>query len=254
MVVSSQAFGLAMRGRMAPPPRELSQSPSYTSAASESDWRNSILATDSNLRVKKTGWLFNGVQPDSFPKGPGESAQQSDFVHEHVQWNERVSGQARRVGRMCRRQSDLDLKIGSFRFLLFLGGGDKLLEPVGAAFPKGALCGQPRFDHSKLLLLDGTRAHATFLARLDQTVVLKKTDVFHEGRQSHVEWHCQVADARRAFAQPPQHGSASGIGKRLEDAVQPPWILFHKAKYFMAKHLVQELTKLNAILGVGNGG
>ena len=105
MVVSSQAFGLAMRGRMAPPPRELSQSPSYTSAASESDWRNSILATDSNLRVKKTGWLFNGVQPDSFPKGPGESAQQSDFVHEHVQWNERVSGQARRVGRMCRRQS-----------------------------------------------------------------------------------------------------------------------------------------------------
>src|ERR1700724_256743 len=108
---------------------------------------------------------------------------------------------------MSRRQSDLDLKIGSFRFLLFLGGGDKLLEPVGAAFPKGALCGQPRFDHSKLLLLDGTRAHATFLARRDKPVVLKKTDVFKEGRKSLVKWFCKVADARRAFAQPHQHGS-----------------------------------------------
>ena len=105
MVVSSQALGLAMRGAQGSRASQTLAVASYTSAASESDWRNSILATDSNLRVKKTGWLFNGVQPDSFPKGPGESAQQSDFVHEHVQWNERVSGQARRVGRMCRRQS-----------------------------------------------------------------------------------------------------------------------------------------------------
>ena len=64
------------------------------------------------------------------------------------------------------------------------------VEPVGAAFPKDALRGQPRFDHSKPLPFDGARTHATFLARQDQSAVLKKPDVFHEGRQSHVERLC----------------------------------------------------------------
>ena len=41
---------------------------------------------------------------------------------------------------------------------------DKLLEPVGAAFPNGALLGQPSFDGSKRFLFDGADPHATHLA------------------------------------------------------------------------------------------
>ena len=104
---------------------------------------------------------------------------------------------------------------------------DKLLEPVGAAFPKGALLGQPSFDGSKRLLFDGADPHAAHLARPDPAALFQEADVLHEGRQRHVERLRQVADARRAAAQPPQHGPAGGIGKRLEDAVQLPRILLH---------------------------
>ncbi len=55
--------------------------------------------------------------------------------------------------------------------------------------------------------------------------------MLHEGRQGHVEWPGQFADARRAISQPPQDGPARGIGKRLEDVVQSLLILFHQAKY-----------------------
>ena len=51
-------------------------------------------------------------------------------------------------------------------------------------------------------------------------LLLEKMDVFHEGRQRHVERFRQVADACGAFAQPPQHRPPRGVGKRLEDAVK----------------------------------
>ena len=86
-------------------------------------------------------------------------------------------------------------EIGSFRFFLFLGGGDKLFEPVGAAFPEGALCGQPCFDGGERLLLDGAGPHAALFARPDPAAVLEEVDVLHEGRQRHVERLRQLADA-----------------------------------------------------------
>ena len=115
-------------------------------------------------------------------------------------------------------------------------------EPIGAALPQGALLGQPSFDGGKRLLFDSADPHATHLARPNPSALFKQTDVLHEGRQRHVERLRQLADARGAAAQPSQYGPASGIGNRLEDAVQRLRILLHAGHNITGNYLGQYLS------------
>src|ERR1700731_4475630 len=116
------------------------------------------------------------------------------------------------------------------------------IKAIETGFPERALFRQPPVGGGKCLLLDCACPHTAFLTRQNPSAVLEKSDVLHEGRQRHIERLRQFADACGALAQPPQHGSARGVGERLEEVVQSLLILFHKAKY-RAYHLAQELTK-----------
>src|ERR1700726_2175924 len=94
------------------------------------------------------------------------------------------------------------------------------IKAIETRFPERTLFRQPRVRGGERLLLDYACPHTAFLACLNPSAGLEKMDVLHEGRQRHIEWPRQFANARWTLAEPPQHGSARGIGKRLEEVVQ----------------------------------
>ena len=108
---------------------------------------------------------------------------------------------------------------------------DEFFEPVGAAFPDGALLRKPAIEHGKPLFLQRAEPDTPLLARHDQPRLLQLADMLHEGWQGHIEGFGQRSNARLAAAEPQDHGPAGGIGERLEDVIERFRIVFHKANY-----------------------
>ena len=55
--------------------------------------------------------------------------------------------------------------------------------------------------------------------------------VLHDGGERHGQRTPELADRGRALAEPLQHEPATGVGERMEDAVQIHYILKHVLKY-----------------------
>src|SRR5579863_5439437 len=105
------------------------------------------------------------------------------------------------------------------------------IEAIETRLPNRALRREPFVGRGERASLDGACAHTASLARPDPAAAFEQADVLHERRQRHSEGPCELRDARRAPAQPRQHGAPGRIGQSLKDAVEPLRTLSHEAKY-----------------------
>src|SRR4051812_13837147 len=117
----------------------------------------------------------------------------------------------------------------SFAFPLAFGENE-LLETIGALLPEGPLLAQPRLGDHEWLPLDRARSHTAGLPRANQATALEHADVFQKRWEGHVEWPCQLGDARRTLAEPAEHRPPRGIGQCVEDAGQLLGIVSHEDK------------------------
>lgn len=100
-----------------------------------------------------------------------------------------------------------------------------------SALPDRTLIAKPFFNGREFLWLEPACPNSTDFLGNNQAGPLEHTDVLHEGRQRHVEWHGEITHRYITFAKPLHDGPARGISECIEGAIKSSLIVSHVANY-----------------------
>jgi len=114
------------------------------------------------------------------------------------------------------------------------------LEPIKAGFPDGALLGEPVLGTLHGAWHQAACADAAMLLRLDKATGFQHTYVFHQARQSHVEWPSEFAHGSLALREPPNDCAPRWIGERAEHVVEMRSMVSHTANNGCATSICQQ--------------
>jgi len=114
------------------------------------------------------------------------------------------------------------------------------LEPVKAGFPDGALLGEPVLGPLHGAWHQAARADAAMFLRLDEATGFQHTYVFHQARQSHVEWLSEFAHGSLALREPRNDCAPRWIGERAEHVVEVTRMVSHTANNRWATSTCQQ--------------
>ena len=118
--------------------------------------------------------------------------------------------------------------------------GFKIIE---AGRPEALIVGKPAVGFGQWPRLNATTMRAAFDCPAEKTRLFQHFHVLGRCCEGHVEWLGKLAHAVLAISQLAQHSATSGVGERMEHAIESRGIIFnhiieYNASIILFNHLV----------------